>query len=109
VGRGMERKRQKLVGWDKCGLTDQQMNQTVTTTIPMRRIYKTNSKMDRATLTTWCPVRSRAATAFPPASSPTTRTQHDGTWYRIPCSVWPVWVNPSGCVPSQLLVKLTLP
>jgi len=41
VGRIMERKRQKLVGWDKGSLTEQQMKQTVTTTILIRRICKT--------------------------------------------------------------------
>jgi len=59
----------KLVGRDKRSLTELQTKQTVTT-IPIRRIYKTNSDMHRATLTAQCPVRSRAATAFPPACSP---------------------------------------
>jgi len=52
VGRRMERKRQKPAGRDKGSLTEQQTKGTVTTTILLRRIYKTNSEMDRATLTT---------------------------------------------------------
>ena len=51
VGRRMERKRQKLVGHDKGSLPEQQMKRTVTTTILTRRIYKTNSKTHRPTLT----------------------------------------------------------
>jgi len=49
VGRRMERKRQKLMDWDKVSLTEQQMKQTVMTAIWIRRIYKTNSGMHRAT------------------------------------------------------------
>jgi len=105
VGRRMERKRQKLVGQDKGSLTEQQTKPKVTTTIQRRRTYKTNSEMQRATLTARCPARSCTATAFPPASS-LTRAQHDGTGYGIPCSVWPGWVSPPGCVPSWLLVKI---
>jgi len=48
----MERKRQELLGGDKGSITEQQTKQTATTTILIRRIYKTNSKMHRATLTT---------------------------------------------------------
>jgi len=52
VGRRMERKRQKNpMGWDKGSSTEQKMKQTVTTTILIRRIYKTNSEMHRTTLT----------------------------------------------------------
>jgi len=91
----------KLVGQDKGILTEQQTKRTVRTTILRRRIYKINNEMHGASLTA---PRSQAATAFPPASSPT-RTQHDGPWYRIPCFVSPVWVSPPGCVPSWLLVK----
>jgi len=35
-------------------------------------------------------------------------TQHDGTWYGIPCSVWPGWVSPPGCVPSWTVLLLLL-
>ena len=37
VRRRMERKRQKLVGWDKGSLTEQQTKGTGTTTIQIRR------------------------------------------------------------------------
>ena len=105
VGRRMGRKRQKLVGQDKGSLTEQQTKWTVTTTILISRVYKTNSKMHRAVLTTWCPAGSRAMTPFPPPRSPA-GTQHGGTWYQTPCSVWPVWVSPPGWVPSWFLVKI---
>jgi len=52
VGRRMERIRQKLVCWNKSSLTEQQRKQTVTTVILIGRIYKINSKMHRAALTT---------------------------------------------------------
>jgi len=58
----MERNRQKLVGRDKGSLTEQQTKGTVTTTIQIRGIHKTNSKMQRVTLTARCPVRSRSVT-----------------------------------------------
>jgi len=59
VGRRMERNRQKLVGWDKGSLTEQQTKGTVTTTtIPIRRIHKRNSRTHRATLTAHCRERS---------------------------------------------------
>jgi len=100
----MQRKKaKKLVGWDKGSLTEQQVKRTVATTILIKRIYKTDSKMHRATLTVHCPTCSWAVAIFPLASSPT-GTQHDSTWYQIPCSVWPVWVSQPGCVPSWLLV-----
>jgi len=87
-----KKKEKKFLGRDKGSLTEQQTKGTVTTTILIRRIHKTNSKMHRGTLTTRCLARSQAMTAFPPASSPT-GTQHGGTWYQIPCSVWPVWIS----------------
>jgi len=55
VERRMESKRQKLVSQDKGSLTEQQTKRRVTTTILIRRIYKTNSEMNRATLTAHCP------------------------------------------------------
>jgi len=58
VGRRMGRKRQKLVGQDKSSLTEQQTKGTVTTTILIRRICKTNGKIHKAALTTQCPVHS---------------------------------------------------
>jgi len=42
----------------------------------------------------------------PPGQLPPAGTQHGGTWYRIPCSVWPGGVSPPGYVPSWLLVKI---
>ena len=53
--------------------------------------------MQRATLTACRPLRTpvlRLPSLCP--ASPPTRTQHDGTWYGIPCSVWPGWVSPPG-------------
>jgi len=52
VQRRMERKQQKLMGWDMGSLTEQQTKGTVATTIQIRRIYNTNSGTHRATLTT---------------------------------------------------------
>jgi len=66
--------------WDKGSLREQQMKRTVITTILIRRICKTNSEMHRATLTTWGPARSRAATDFPLASSP---TQNPAWWNMV--------------------------
>jgi len=42
----MERNRQKLVGWDKGSLTEQQVKRTVTTKIQMRRIQKTKQNAE---------------------------------------------------------------
>jgi len=52
------KKKAKLVGWDKGSLTEQQRKRTVTTIILIRRIYKTNSGMHRASLTARCPALS---------------------------------------------------
>ena len=51
VRRRMERNRQKLVGWDKGSLTEQQTKGTVTTTIQKRGIHKTKQTAERASLT----------------------------------------------------------
>jgi len=51
-------KRQKLVGQDKGSLTEQQTKGTVTTTIRIKKIHNTNSRMRRATLTACCRVRT---------------------------------------------------
>jgi len=40
-GGEMDRKGQKLLGWDKSGLTELQTKRTVTTKILIRRTYKT--------------------------------------------------------------------
>jgi len=52
---GEWKKKTKLVGQDKDILTEQQIKRTVTTVILVRRIYKTNREMHRATLTARCP------------------------------------------------------
>ena len=107
VRRRMERKRQKLVGRDKGSLTEQQTKGTATTTIQIRRKKNTNRTTHRAVLperTTAEP--SRATSEFPLPSSPPTRTQHNGTWYGIPCSIWPGGVSPPGCAPSWSPVKI---
>jgi len=107
VRRRMERSRQKLVGQDKGSLTEQQTEGTVTTTIQIRRKYDTNSHNRPSLLDRTGAARSQAARESPPRRPPT-GTQHDGTWYGIPCSVWPGpkvgpwvpqvgWVSPPGC------------
>jgi len=50
VGEENQTKTAKLVGWDKDHLTEQERKQTVVTTILIRRTYKRNSGMHRATL-----------------------------------------------------------
>jgi len=93
VRRRMEINRQKPVGRDKGSLTEQQTEGTVTTTIQIRRKHNTNRMTHRAAL----PNRRRCALlsreCVPAAQLPPTRTQHDGTWYGIPCSVWPGGVS----------------
>jgi len=73
-------KGKKLMGRDKVSLTKQQMKWTVTTIILIRRIYKTNSEMHRAALTTWHTACSWAMINFPPPSSP---TQHSAWWHTV--------------------------
>ena len=89
VRRRMERKRQKLVGRDKGSLTEQQTKGTGTTTIQIRRKHK-NEPHDPESRSPRQDQRppSRAASEFP-LRRPRTGTQHDSTWYGIPCSVWP--------------------
>jgi len=103
VQRRMERNRQKMVGWDKGSLTEQQTKGTGTTTIQLRSKHNINRMTYRAVLLDRTgAARSRAVSEFPPPSSPPTGTQHDGTWYGIHCSVWPGCVSPPGCVPSWI-------
>jgi len=83
VWRRMERNRQKLVGWDKGGLTEQQTKGTGTTTVQIRRKHNTNCTTHRGALAALPSHMSE----FPLPCSPP--SQHDGTWYGIPCSVWP--------------------
>jgi len=66
----MERKRQKLVGWDKGSLTEQQTEGTVTTTIQIRRKYDTNSHNRPSLPDRTGAARSRAASEFPPRRTP---------------------------------------
>jgi len=93
------------VDWDKGSLTEQKTKGTVTTTIQIRRIHNINSRTEPI-LPIIAAACSRATSDFLPPSSPPARTQHDGTWYRISCSVWPGWVSPPDCVPPWLLVKI---
>jgi len=94
-------KGKKLVGCNNGSLTEQQAKRTVTLTTLLRRIYKRNSEIHRATAP--CTTRSWATIHFPPSSFPP-GTQYDSTWYQIPCSVWPLSVSLSNCVPSWFLV-----
>ena len=105
VRRRMGRNRQKLVGRDKGSLTEQQTEGTGTTTIQIRRTHNTNHTTHRAApQDCHCALPSREK--VPAAHLPPTGTQHDGTWYGIPCSVWPGGVSPPGCVPSWIPVKI---
>jgi len=104
----METNRQKPVGWDKGSLTEQQTKGTGTTMIQIRGIHKMNQQ-NRAALS---PGLNRCC-ALPshetvPAAQlpPSIGTQHDGTWYGTPCSVWPGGVSPPSCAPSWIPVKI---
>jgi len=70
VQRRMERNRQKLVGWDKGSLTEQQTEGTATTMIQKRGIYKTNPQNRPALSDRTTAEPSRAASEFLPPSSP---------------------------------------
>jgi len=82
------------VGRDKGSLTEQQTEGTVTTTIQIRGIHRTNPTTQRER-----ELFSRTAPPLSPPeprvsscrAAPPTGTQHDGTWYGIPGSVWPGW------------------
>ena len=98
---------------DKGSLTEQQTKGTVTITTQKRGIHRINQQ-NRArrtellsqTALPLCPPEPRVT--FRRAVPPLTGTQHDGTWYGIPGSVWPGWgwVSPPGCAPSWILVKI---
>jgi len=94
------------VGWDKGSLTEQQTKRTVTTTILIRRIYKTNRENEQSYSHRQMPSAVLRQDCLPTAHLPPTRTQYDDTCYRISCFVWPFWVSLPGCVPSWLLVKI---
>jgi len=107
VRRRMERNRQKLVGLDKCSLTEQQTKGTGTTTIQIRRKHNTNRTTHRAVLSQTGPAPLLLSHERVPGNPlPPTRSQHDGTWYGIPCSVWSGWVSPPSCAPSWIPVKI---
>jgi len=83
----MERNRQKTVGRDKGSLTEQQTKGTATTTIQKRGIHKTNQQnRARRREPPLCPPQPQVSSR---PQLPPTGTQHDGTWYGIPGSVWP--------------------
>jgi len=98
--------RNRQVGWDKGSLTEQQTKGTGTTTIQIRRKYDTNRTIHRAAL----PDRTGTRAPEPRVGShpqlPPTGTQHDGTWYGIPFSVWPGGVSPLGCALSWIPGKI---
>jgi len=71
VRRRMERNRQKLVGQDKGSLTEQQTKGTGTTMIQIRRKHNTNHTTQRTAFPDQTAAAlSRAASEFPPPSSP---------------------------------------
>jgi len=106
VQRRMERNRQKLVGWDKGSLTEQQTKGTRTTTIQIRGIHKT--KQTAESRSHGPPLHAPETRVSSRRPVPPTGTQHDGTWYGIPSSVWPGWVSPPSSAPSWILLKITL-
>jgi len=99
----------KLVGRDKGSLTEQQTKGTGTTMIQKRGIHKTNPQ-NRACrtepLSPRMPLRAPELRVSSRHPAPPTGTQHDGTWYGIPCSVWSGWVSLPGCAPSWIPVKI---
>jgi len=70
VRRRMERNRQKLVGWDKGSLTEQQTKGTGTTTIQIRGLHRTNPQ-NRARRTE--PLSRTAPPLCPPEPRETSR------------------------------------
>jgi len=92
--RRTKRKRQKLVGRDKGSLTEQQKkenrnnNDTDKEKIGHRLAQQTLSPgQDQHRVLPSCE-------RVPPLAVPPNGTQHDGTWYGIPGSVWPGGVSP---------------
>jgi len=72
VQRRRERKRQKLVGWDKGTLTEQQTKGTGTTTIQIRRKHNTKHKTHRAILPNchYCTLLSSESVPSTPLTPP---------------------------------------
>ena len=78
------KKKAKLLDQDKYSLTEWQRKKTVMTIIPLRRISKTREytgQLSRLMLSVLL------SNGYPPGPWPTLplSTQHDVTWYRIPC------------------------
>jgi len=94
--RRMKRKRQKLVGWDKSSLTEQETEGTVTTTVQIRRKHNNESRDPDSRSPEQDPgaAPSQAASESPPRRPSPTGTPHDVTWHGIPGSVWSGGVSP---------------
>jgi len=99
VRRKMERNRQKPVGRDKSSLREQQTKGTVTTMIQKKGNIQNKPAEQNRSLgpNRCCALLSGERVSIP--QLPPTRTQLDGTWYGICCSVWPGGVSPPGCAP----------
>ena len=92
------------MGQDKGSLTEQQTEGTVTT-IQKRGIHRTNRTTPQSRPPRPQPRHPELRVSSRRAAHPT-GTQHDGTWYGIPCSVWPGGVRPPGSAPSWSPVKI---
>jgi len=100
------KKKGKLVGRDKGSLKEQQTKRTVATIILIGRITQNKQRKCTEQLSpsdALCAPELRFPSTW---AAPPPRTQHDCTWYPIPCFVSPVWVSGTCCVPSQLMVKI---
>jgi len=73
------KKKAKLVGWDEGSLAEQQMKQTVTTIIKIRRIYKKAKGRHRATPSLPDAQHAPEPQLTSPWPAPPLRTGHDGT------------------------------
>ena len=107
VWRRMERNKQKLVGWDKGSLTEQQTKATGTTTTQIRRKHNTNRKTYRAVLPDRTGTASSQATSeFPPPSSPLLEPSMTAHGVKYPVFFGQVGSALPGCAPSWILVKI---
>ena len=104
---GKKQAKKNLVGRDKGSLTEQQTKGTVTTTIQIRRKHNTKEQNAQSRSHRLLP-RTPEPWLLPAAQLPPARTQHDGTWYGIPCSVWPGGSARLAVSPSGSWWKLTL-
>jgi len=66
----MERKNQKLVGRDKGSLTEQQTKGTVTTTVQIKGLHRTNPQNSTAPSDRTAAEPSGAVSEFPPRHPP---------------------------------------